>query len=163
MSGIAALEPCLRFHYYVCHILLFCILIMCSCSRRRRKPPPSQTTPPPSSSARPYRLCTAPGPSWWSGPGGRGKAAAPSAWSTLSDHQRSINKDWLCLDPGLNHCNLDRGEKRINLAIIVMIQNSWVNLKCTFNRPSYDFLTNIDYIWVKLCPQWILISKAKNK
>lgn len=79
----------------------------CFYSRRRWKPLLYHPTLPPSSSAQPYQLCTAPGPSWWSEMGGLGKNVALNAWSPLFDHQRSLDKGWLCSGPGLYHCNLD--------------------------------------------------------
>lgn len=80
----------------------------CFCSRHQWKPLHFQSTLPPSSSARPSQPCTAPGPSWWSDLGGLGRAVALNVLSPLSNHQRSINKGWLCSGPVLDHCNLDR-------------------------------------------------------
>lgn len=76
---------------------------LCFCSRRQWKPLHFQPIPPPSNSVLPSQLCTAPGPNWWSDPDGPDRAAAPSAWSLLFGHQRSIDRSLLCSGPGLDH------------------------------------------------------------
>lgn len=91
-----------------------CRLRSCSCSysTRRRTPLLRPPTLPPSSSVQPYRLCPAPGPSWWSETGDPGRAAGPVAWSPLAGRRRSSDKGWLCSGPAWGHCNLDTAEWR---------------------------------------------------
>lgn len=83
----------------------------CFCNRHQWKLLHFQPTLPPSNSAQPSQPYTAPEPNWWSDRGGRGRAAALSAWSLFADHQRRINKGWLCSDPRLNRYNLHRGDQ----------------------------------------------------